>query len=162
MSTVAIEARQNPKALETIVKLARWTLLWSFLLLTQACKEDFESHYGSFEEAHKADAGHGWLPEFLPSTATNIREIHNLDSNRVWGSFVNVAGASVTSFCLNSSTLSGVHVDDPGATWWPKELVGDINSSAHAWNLYECSGSPHSILIAPTNGRQFYWVSLPR
>ena len=29
----------------------------------------------------------GWLPDYFPKSATNIREGHNIDTNRVWASF---------------------------------------------------------------------------
>jgi hypothetical protein len=46
------------------------------------------AEYKTFAEAQADDAiGRGWLPTFLPASATDIREIHNLDTNARWLSF---------------------------------------------------------------------------
>jgi hypothetical protein len=137
-----------------------WAALLTPFLLRLSCSEDFESHYDSFQQAHQADAGHGWLPEFLPTTATDIREIHNIDSNQVWGSFFNRDARSLSSFCSDPISVSTIRIASPGVRWWPKELVGDTESSSQA-TLYRCSGSPQSTLIALAHDGRFYWVSNP-
>jgi len=57
------------------------------ILSALACSEALESKYATGADALKADVGHGWVPSFLPSTATEITEIHDLDSNDYWGAF---------------------------------------------------------------------------
>jgi hypothetical protein len=44
--------------------------------------------YASYEEAKKSGAfERGWLPEYLPRSAKNIHEEHNLDTNQGWAEF---------------------------------------------------------------------------
>ena len=50
--------------------------------------ENPRSEFVTFEEMKSAgmiDAG--WLPAYFPTSAINIREGHNIDTNRVWASF---------------------------------------------------------------------------
>lgn len=58
------------------------------LVVTMACRETVVSRYASFDQARQAGAmARGWLPTLLPPTATDIREVHNLDSNEACGRF---------------------------------------------------------------------------
>ena len=44
--------------------------------------------YETFAEAQAAGATEGgWLPTFLPASATDIRDVHNIDTNAQWLSF---------------------------------------------------------------------------
>ena len=50
--------------------------------------ENPRSSFASFAEMKTAGmVASGWLPEFLPESATHIEESHNIDTNRVWASF---------------------------------------------------------------------------
>lgn len=50
--------------------------------------EDFESHYADVGAArHDGAFVRGWLPEIVPEEATDIWEVHNVDSNRTWACF---------------------------------------------------------------------------
>lgn len=50
--------------------------------------ENPRSSFASFAEMEAAKMiESGWLPEFLPKSATDIEESHNIDTNRVWASF---------------------------------------------------------------------------
>lgn len=54
-----------------------------------ACREDFESSYRTYHDAAADGAiSRGWLPAWLPTTATEIREWHNLDTNATFASFI--------------------------------------------------------------------------
>lgn len=55
--------------------------------------ENPRSSFASFAEMEAAKMiESGWLPEFLPKSATDIEESHNIDTNRVWASFKYQAG----------------------------------------------------------------------
>ena len=50
--------------------------------------ENPRSSFASLAEMEAAGmVASGWLPEFLPESATHIEESHNVDTNRVWASF---------------------------------------------------------------------------
>lgn len=51
-------------------------------LTLSACGDAVEERYGSWDEAKRAGAvERGWVPPFVPSTARNLRSIHDLDLN---------------------------------------------------------------------------------
>ena len=50
--------------------------------------ENPKSTFGSYEEIERSGLiARGWLPHYLPPTATDIEESHNLDTNRAWAAF---------------------------------------------------------------------------
>ncbi len=69
-----------------------WILLTLTLLMLivifMSRSEIKNTLYANYEEAKKAGAfERGWLPEYLPKSAKNIHEAHNLDTNQGWGEF---------------------------------------------------------------------------
>jgi hypothetical protein len=64
--------------------------------------ENPKSAFESYEEMERSGLiAAGWLPQYLPSSATNIEESHNIDTNRVWAAFRYQVGDldSVESAC---------------------------------------------------------------
>ena len=58
-----------------------WTVLTAALLLI-ACSGVTDESYATYAEAR--DAGlidRGWMPDFVPPSATDIHEVHDLDTN---------------------------------------------------------------------------------
>jgi len=54
-----------------------------FLLSLSACSEQAEEAYPTWAEAQRAGAvERGWVPAFVPRSAREIRDSHDLDSNR--------------------------------------------------------------------------------
>lgn len=53
------------------------------LLSLSACSEQVEEAYPTWAEAQRAGAvERGWIPAFVPQSARQIRDSHDLDSNR--------------------------------------------------------------------------------
>lgn len=53
------------------------------LLSLAACSEQVEETYPTWAEAQRAGAvERGWIPDFVPESAREIRDSHDLDSNR--------------------------------------------------------------------------------
>lgn len=47
-----------------------------------ACGDDIEAHYRTYAELERAgDGARSWMPGWLPSSATDIYDWHNLDTN---------------------------------------------------------------------------------
>ena len=58
--------------------------------------------YASYAEMEQSGLiARGWLPNYLPTSATDIEESHNIDTNRVWAAFKYHVGdvGSVESSC---------------------------------------------------------------
>lgn len=55
----------------------------ALLLSLAACSEQIEETYPTWAEAQRAGAvDRGWVPDFVPSSARQIEDTHDLDSNR--------------------------------------------------------------------------------
>jgi hypothetical protein len=83
--------------------------LWlslTFLLLV-GCSDVVTSHYKTYSEAAKDQLfGRGWLPDFIPSSSTNITTSNNLDLNRSEGEF-SFPPAATNSFVSRLVPYSG-------------------------------------------------------
>jgi hypothetical protein len=69
-----------------------WILLTlTSLMLVVIFMSYFEiqrTFYANYDEAKKSGAfERGWLPKYLPRSAKNIHEVHNLDTNQGWAEF---------------------------------------------------------------------------
>lgn len=58
-----------------------WTIVTAALLLT-ACDDVIDERYATYAEARAAGMiERGWLPDFVPTSATDIHDVHDLDTN---------------------------------------------------------------------------------
>ena len=61
------------------------SLLVAVLIVSTGCGETATVSYPTYADAERAGAvARGWIPRFVPRTATEIREAHNLDTNQQW------------------------------------------------------------------------------
>lgn len=82
------------------------TICASLILSLVACGEDKEARYGTWDEAEKAGAiERGWVPHFIPKSARNIRDVHNLDTNAQMLRF-NVSPADVQTMLAGLPPIS--------------------------------------------------------
>ena len=91
---------------------------------------DVESHSQKRIDAQRL-FNSGWLPAFLPETAFDIWELHNLDTNRTWACFSAKSGAPEILAAL--SEAKAVKVPGPvdreppsrlfvTRSWWPSSM----------------------------------------
>jgi hypothetical protein len=60
----------------------RKLLAFSVVLALVACSEDEEENYATWAEAKRAGAvDRRWVPRFVPTSARDIHDAHNLDTN---------------------------------------------------------------------------------
>jgi hypothetical protein len=94
--------------------------------------EDFESQYPDVNTARADGAFYrGWLPEIVPDDSTDIREVHNIDSNVTWGCFVIPSGTEEVRRKLKR--LGATQMEGPVGSgprclfkvhaWWPKSMT---------------------------------------
>jgi hypothetical protein len=68
-------------------------LLTVLLASGGGCSEVVGASYATYADAERAGAvARGWLPSFMPRSATDIREVHDLDTNAQWLRFRVPAG----------------------------------------------------------------------
>ena len=85
--------------------------------------------YATYAEARASGpAGRGWLPAFMPTSAINIREVHDPDSNAQWlvfdvpGTGAEEIVAAMTPISLYDARRSGVNRPWRAGPGWPPEL----------------------------------------
>lgn len=137
-------------------------LFASLVLVPSACEqmETVETRYPDSESAMKAGAvGEGkWIPKFLPSSAINIRETHNMDTNELWLSFhfKPTDHASFGQACTPIIASKTAYPRKSPGRWWPTRLLQGSDDVPETYGFYQCAGS--GILAIDTNKSEaFYW-----
>jgi hypothetical protein len=96
-----------------------------------ALSDDVESHYEGVKAARDRGAfDHGWLPEIIPSDATDIWELHNIDTNWTWACFRTASGPEAVRALLaqkGAVQMSGPVDKGPSYVlrtyeWWPASM----------------------------------------
>jgi hypothetical protein len=121
--------------------------------------------YATLEEARKAGAiERGWIPDGLPPGTTDLREAHDLDSNRQWGLFMFPPGeADVLRRLLQTDevSLTGRTIDIPGRVeWWPVLLRGALDDEkikSTGLRVYRSVRGNRVFLVNWSQGRAYYW-----
>src|SRR6202040_4190497 len=91
-----------------------------------------QSAYASLDDAIKAgEIARGWIPDYLPRSSRAIRISYDPSSPRTWCAF-EFSPADSQSFKKNLTSVNALperlkHLDDPGLSWWPRFLKGDID-----------------------------------
>ena len=84
--------------------------------------------YGSVLQANGFQFQGGWVPKWLPASASNIREVHDIDSGRQWLRF-SIPRIHVPIFLASSQPLPRAEARRTGVkrplrvgSGWPDEL----------------------------------------
>ena len=149
----------------TASRIRRLGLPLALLAFSLSCNETRQSSYATRREAtRQGAAAHGWLPDAVPPDATNIREIHDLDSNATWLVFELEESARQRFLEHLGQTVpradGNLTITRPsGVDWWPAELVGRVadstrrNPPCSAWQIER-----HGVLILCEKERRvFFW-----
>jgi len=100
--------------------------------LLQTCGDRRESSYPSFADAIEAgEITRGWIPDYLPKSSHAIHIIYDPSSPRTWCAFefspADSQGLKRNLTSVNALPQRLKRVDDPGASWWPDFLKGNID-----------------------------------
>ncbi len=119
--------------------------------------------YATVAEARAAGAiERGWVPEGLPSTATDLREAHRRD-DQVWGVFVfPPADAGALRALVGSEITSAPpDCDPPGRLeWWPRLLRSPLDLAqlqSTGLRLYHSRTGRLTYAVNWNQGRAYYW-----
>jgi hypothetical protein len=122
--------------------------------------ETIYPNHSAASEAGTIGAGK-WIPEFLPLSAVNIRERHNLDTNEVWlffqFNFLNDI-ANLAKSCKRVDSRDIRYPRNPGI-WWPEILTKsgkDTPGSAIVYEHYQCKDGGF-MAIDSKKTEVFYW-----
>lgn len=146
------------------MKMAKNALGLAVVLLSASCErmETTESMYPDARAAINAGAiQRGWIPAFLPSSAKEISEKHNLDTNEVWLRFSMDASerSSIEKSCRQIRLAETVFPRMGAGDWWPEGLTEKKRSAqaqAARYMLYRCDNGG-SIAVEEHWRRVFYW-----
>ena len=143
------------------------TLIVLLLCASAACRdlEVVTASYATLDEAHADGAiERGWIPAGLPAGTSEIREAHDLDTNRRWGlfSFPVQEAAALRALLGTEIDTSPVSCDIPARIeWWPVLLRGQIDGEkARATGLRAYRGRVGDLvfLVNWDQGRAYYWT----
>lgn len=117
-----------------------------------------DSYYPDLRAAINDDmVGEGkWIPGYLPSSITDIHEIHDIDTNEIWITFViNASSASQVTGVCNKVNESNVYRPRKIPDKWWRSVFS--NPQKHkSVDYYRCSDSCF-IALSYNNDRGFFW-----
>jgi hypothetical protein len=122
--------------------------------------------YASVAEAREAGAiAHGWIPEGIPPGAHDLREAHDLDTNRHWGLFNFLQSDTDAVRALvqqDEISLTGTTCDIPARIeWWPPLLRGTLDAEqikAAGLKTYRARDRNRIVAVNWNQGRAYYWT----
>ncbi len=137
------------------MKSKRFTLAniaWLFVLLPifllAACQlsETPESSFANYKETVASGLiERGWIPDWLPETAANIREKHNLDTNASILLFDAGAEFFVPAGCEPTTNPAEATFKE---SWWPQTFSSD-------WPVYDCGNE--LMAVDEAGMRVYFW-----
>jgi hypothetical protein len=136
-------------------------------LLVGACRdlEVVSNTHATLDEARRAGAvERGWVPRWLPPGSREIREAHDLDTNRRWGlfNFPPDDVAPLRSALGPEIKIDGQRVDAPRRIeWWPIILRGMLDGEQIALTGLKAHATADDGLTVVVNwqqGRAYYFT----
>jgi hypothetical protein len=119
--------------------------------------------YATLAEAVSAGAvERGWVPRGLPPSTQELREAHDIDSNRHWGlfNFAPDEGEHLRKLIADGAQPTALTCDIPARIeWWPLLLRGSIATD----RLIAAGLSAHrtadglNVVVNWKQGRAYYW-----
>jgi hypothetical protein len=135
------------------------------VLLASGCRDVnvLTQSYATLDEAVAAGAvERGWLPRDLPPGTHEIREAHDLDSNRRWGlfNFPPEQASALRAILGPDLTVDGIRCEPPRRVeWWPVLLRGPLDGEqvrATGLRSYQAAGGELVFLVNWKQGRAYY------
>jgi len=106
-----------------------------------------------------AAGARGWVPGFVPASATNLKIAYNIETNEVWLIF-EADSKDLTRILMDCPTskahLSPLPRTSPPVSWWPKSLTSTSSEKKGIWNLFMCK-SQGAGAIDLANRKAYYW-----
>jgi hypothetical protein len=146
--------------------LARISCLAIVIALGAASCRDLDvvtESYATRQEAVAAGAlDRGWIPGMLPPGAREIREAHDLDSNRRWGLFDFPVGDADTLRAHLGPEMSLVNqtcTPPRRIEWWPqllRERLDHDQIAATGLRAYPAREGDLIVLVNWNQGRAYY------
>ena len=136
------------------------------MCLASGCRdlEVVTESYATLQEASAAGAvERGWVPRVLPPGSREIREAHDLDSDRRWGVFNFPQGEadSLRAHLGAEMSLEGLRCNPPRRIeWWPlvlRERLDHEQIAATGLRAYAAREGDLIFVVNWNQGRGYYW-----
>ena len=124
-------------------------LLSLTMMMLTACQfsETPESTFADYEKtAVSGLIDRGWIPDWLPVTAVNIHEKHDLDTNASILTFETGAAFAAPIGCEPTTNSPAAAFE---ASWWPQVME-------ESWSLYEC-GDQTYLAVETAETAVYFW-----
>lgn len=126
--------------------LAILALLFALLLAACQLSETPESSFANYKETVASGLiERGWIPDWLPETAVNIHEKHDLDNNASILLFDPGAEFSVPAGCDPATNPPQATLKE---SWWPQSFSDD-------WPAYDCGNE--YLAVDEAGMRVYFW-----
>lgn len=99
----------------------------------------------------------GWVSEAIPTTATQIKLIANIDTNEVWGRFLSAGGEleALSQACPLTNANAQDLPRSAAAPWWPDTLV-EKGFKGNSFKYFRCSDG--GIFASSSNEKfTYFW-----
>lgn len=121
--------------------------------------ETIHSHYGTYEELVSIPNIFevGWIPRWLPSSATNIYEAHNIDTNEVWMAFSFTKSDDFFSNCQNISVKKSNFFSTEQVKRSPA-FMNEMLKKDNELKFYKCDNRNNQVLAVDKGTLRAYIV----
>ena len=143
-----------------MIQLKLWKLSFligcSLILSLAGCGNLVETSYPDMEAVLQAGAlEQGWLPAFLPQSATNIREAHDLETRQIWAAF-ELPFETIEKLGEVCTQISVEQIQPPQSAprWWNERALTD------PWNaFYVCQDASAKgyLAVVGSSEQAYYW-----
>jgi hypothetical protein len=128
------------------------------ILVAAACQETFESRFDNHAALERSSSSRGdWIPKWVPSSARDIYERHNIDTNAslLRFSYGSPDEPPFGSACKPTATHCG-RGSHLSADWWPDDL-GSERAPSDRYQLFECAEESGCLAVVKSEKEAFFW-----
>ena len=133
------------------------SVLIACLATIHGCWETPESHYADRATAVRDGAiVRGWIPKWIPASATEIKEVHDIDTNEVWLAF-HAMKAELVALETHCAIMTTPPEEYPlrMRSWWPPHLSRNGPAQSGKFRFLNCSDG---VLALDLDAHQaYYW-----
>jgi len=139
-------------------RLSTAMLALGIAITANSCNERPEVSYPDRTAAEAAGAvSRGWIPEWIPKSARQIHEMHDVDTNTsiLAFRFDGNEAIDLTRVCeqVSRKELPAVPLR---ASWWPNDVPpSDLATHRHVY--YSCDSGEAYLAISTQQGEAYYW-----
>lgn len=117
-----------------------------------------EASYADFAEAEKAGAmRRGWVPAWIPRSARNLRETHDVETRQSMLSFRYAPGEklAVPDGCIPAKGAE-IRGTPFSVSWWPRD-VPPPRLVTHRHGYFSCEAGRAFLALSASDGEAYYW-----